>query len=100
VSYKQHPQKGRSNVWNSNKGGQANKVIARKKFQNYTNCTLDSSDDVNEWIVDSGATKHMTPNRKLFSELYHGNFSSVTVANGSTVEASGEGTINVSVTIG
>ena len=49
-----------------------------------------------EWIVDSGATCHMSNNRALFSEL--GELPSsekVTLGDGHSLEAKGEGTVNL-----
>ncbi|UYV65318.1 hypothetical protein LAZ67_3003933 [Cordylochernes scorpioides] len=48
------------------------------------------------WIIDSGATHHMTPKRDYFTCLKEctSNMSSITVANGSSIEACGIGTVS------
>ncbi|UYV60109.1 K02A2.6-like [Cordylochernes scorpioides] len=51
------------------------------------------------WIIDSGATHHMTPKRDYFTFLKEGtsNMSSITVANGSSIEACGIGTVSANI---
>ncbi|UYV61953.1 hypothetical protein LAZ67_1007155 [Cordylochernes scorpioides] len=51
------------------------------------------------WIIDSGATQHMTPKRDYFTCLKEctSNMSSITVANGSSIEACGIGTVSANI---
>ncbi|UYV61130.1 hypothetical protein LAZ67_1003529 [Cordylochernes scorpioides] len=51
------------------------------------------------WIIDSGATHHMTPKRDYFTCLKEcpSNMSSTTVANGSSIEACGIGTVSANI---
>ncbi|UYV66837.1 HNRNPK [Cordylochernes scorpioides] len=51
------------------------------------------------WIIDSGATHHMTPKRDYFTCLKEctSNMSSITVANGSSIEACGIGTVSANI---
>ncbi|RCU34509.1 hypothetical protein DVA81_19450, partial [Acinetobacter baumannii] len=51
-----------------------------------------------QWVIDSGATDHMTGNPKLFS-TFHKHLSSVTLADGSTSNVLGSGTINITPTL-
>ncbi|RVW27977.1 Retrovirus-related Pol polyprotein from transposon TNT 1-94 [Vitis vinifera] len=53
-------------------------------------CLVSSS---NKWIIDSGATDHMTGNHKTFSTFRTHFAPSVTVADGSTYEIKGSGTV-------
>ena len=46
-----------------------------------------------EWLVDSGATKHMTPFETDFSCLTFDDFGEVMVGNGNTLAKTGKGTI-------
>ena len=64
-----------------------------------------SSDSTNEsnqrWLIDSGATKHMTPYKSLFSEFTQFDKPhKVEVADGSSVDAIGIGNIKVSTQLG
>ena len=47
------------------------------------------SNDV--WYIDSGASKHMTGNKKLFSKLYESNYGEVKVGDGKSCKISGVG---------
>ncbi|UYV63588.1 K02A2.6-like [Cordylochernes scorpioides] len=51
------------------------------------------------WIIDSGATHHMTPKRDYFTCLKEctSNMSSFTIANGSSIEACGIGTVSANI---
>ncbi|UYV78316.1 hypothetical protein LAZ67_16000942 [Cordylochernes scorpioides] len=51
------------------------------------------------WIIDSGATHHMTPKRDYFTCLKEctSNMSSITIANGSSIEACGIGTVSANI---
>ncbi|RVW76474.1 Retrovirus-related Pol polyprotein from transposon TNT 1-94 [Vitis vinifera] len=53
-------------------------------------CLVSSS---NKWIIDSGATDHMTGNHKTFSTFRTHSAPPVTVADGSTYEIKGSGTV-------
>ncbi|RVX16304.1 Retrovirus-related Pol polyprotein from transposon RE1 [Vitis vinifera] len=53
-------------------------------------CLVSSS---NKWIIDSGATDHMTSNHKPFSTFRTHSTPPVTVADGSTYETKGSGTV-------
>ncbi|RVW51817.1 Retrovirus-related Pol polyprotein from transposon TNT 1-94 [Vitis vinifera] len=53
-------------------------------------CLVSSS---NKWIIDSGATNHMTGNHKTFSTFRTHSAPPVTVADGSTYEIKGSGTV-------
>lgn len=64
----------------------------KKDAENYLNCFL--LNDKQGWILDSGATKHMTYDRSVFSEIYsYGGV--VTVANGEECEVEGAGTVSL-----
>ncbi|UYV75119.1 hypothetical protein LAZ67_12002543 [Cordylochernes scorpioides] len=51
------------------------------------------------WIIDSGATHHMTPKRDYFTCLKEctSNMSFITIANGSFIEACGIGTVSANI---
>ena len=53
-------------------------------------CLVSSS---NKWIIDLGATDHMTSNHKPFSTFRTHSTPPVTVADGSTYETKGSGTV-------
>lgn len=54
-------------------------------------CLISSS---NKWVIDSGATNHMTGNPNIFSSIRsHKAISHVTVANGSTCNSVGFGIV-------
>ena len=50
-----------------------------------------------DWIIDSGASCHMTWEKELFFEYRELSGSTVKVGDGRTVEAMGEGTVRISV---
>ena len=50
-----------------------------------------------DWIIDSGASCHMTWEKELFHEYKALSGSTVKLGDGRTVEAMGEGTVKVSV---
>lgn len=47
----------------------------------------------NDWIIDSGASVHMTYNCSLFHDISYGNFGFVVVADGNKVAIKGIGTV-------
>lgn len=49
------------------------------------------------WIIDSGATHHMTPNEGYFSKLDRNVKEEIILADGSTTPALGRGTVNVKI---
>lgn len=49
------------------------------------------------WIIDSGATHHMTPNEDYFSNLDRNVKEEITLADGSTTPALGRGTVNAKI---
>lgn len=49
-----------------------------------------------EWIIDSGASRHMTPMRSIFTKLNPTRIS-VTIANGEKLRAEGLGEISISI---
>jgi hypothetical protein len=49
----------------------------------------------NEWLIDSGCTKHMTYDRDLFIELNKTSISTARVANGEQTAVEGIGTISI-----
>ena len=50
----------------------------------------------NDWIVDSGATRHMCNERSMFTEYKQlGSEDKVTLGDGSTLEVAGEGTVDM-----
>lgn len=63
--------------------------------QDYTNCLFTSSAFNKRWIIDSGATSHMTSRRDVFTEINLLHRSEVTVANGEVIEAKGIGQASV-----
>ena len=66
-------------------------VAAIAESGNPSACLLSSS---SKWVIDSGATDHMTGNSKLFSILTpHASASTVTLADGSPSNVIGSGTI-------
>lgn len=81
--------------WKLNKNRE-NKANAADEGQQYTNCVFESALRVNEWIVDSGATSHMTSKKNYFSDLCK-HRSNVTVANGQVIEVKGIGSVQVSL---
>ena len=50
-----------------------------------------------DWIIDSGASCHMTWEKELFFEYRELSGSTMKLGDGRTVEAMGEGTVRVSV---
>lgn len=63
----------------------------------YTNCLSTFSSFSDGWILDSGATSHMTPKRELFTIIDLSHRSTVTVANGQVMEVKGIGKIGVAL---
>lgn len=56
-------------------------------------CLITSS---NKWVIDSSATNHMTGNPNIFSSFQpHKALYPVTVADGSTCNSVGSGTVNL-----
>ncbi|XP_027912144.1 uncharacterized protein LOC114171132, partial [Vigna unguiculata] len=57
---------------------------------------LTHSDSLGPWVLDSGATDHITDNKSLFSSLScPDHLPSVTMADGSRVSSHGVGTVNI-----
>lgn len=50
-----------------------------------------------DWIIDSGASIHMSYNESLFHEVNFGNFGHVVVADGNRLEIQGKGTIILNI---
>ena len=77
-----------------------NKAKAASYGQEYTSCVVDSKVlNANvSWIIDSGATSHMTPQISLFSSIDKSYSSSVIVANGKSLEVKGIGKVNINLT--
>ena len=50
--------------------------------------------DLGRWIIDSGASRHMTPDRKLFTK-FRNMLTSVTIADGTKLSSPGRGDISV-----
>ena len=62
--------------------------------EEYFNCFFSNQMKDDEWIVDSGATSHMTSNRNVFADLkMHEGY--VTVADGRKLMISGIGTVEL-----
>lgn len=54
----------------------------------------------NKWVIDSGASDHMTGNSNIFSDFStHASVAHVTIADGSTTKVLGSGTVNLSPSI-
>lgn len=49
------------------------------------------------WMIDSGATSHVTSNKKVFSQIVEGNLGKVRVANGKYEDVKGKGTVRIEV---
>ena len=57
---------------------------------------LTHSNSLGPWVLDSGATDHITGNKSLFSSLStSGHLPSITMANGSKVSSHGVGTVHL-----
>lgn len=69
-----------------------------KDAENYSSCFFISSDAEGFWVIDSGATSHMTSSKELFSAVNLKHRSGVVVANGETLMAKGKGDVQVKVT--
>lgn len=72
-----------------------NKANAAEKGQHYTDCVFIPSTRDDSWVIDSGATCHMTPNKNLFSKLDRSHRSDIVVANGKKVIACGIGCVEL-----
>jgi transposase InsO family protein len=75
-----------------------NKANAAGSGQDYTDCVVNFSSSLDSWVIDSGATSHMSPNKSLFSSLDQRHCSDVIVANGKRVKAAGIGYVKLSKT--
>lgn len=60
--------------------------------EEYSSCLFIESMKKDEWVLDSGATRHMTSDEKVFKMLKRHN-GSVTVANGAKLPVIGTGTV-------
>lgn len=83
--------------------GKLNKIRANKAAEegkDYTNCLFNELETINGWIIDSGASSHMTPKKNLFSEINTNHKSDVIVANGQVIEAKGIGSVDINVKSG
>lgn len=49
----------------------------------------------NDWIIDSGATSHVTPDKGLFIEFDSSHNNKISVANGQQIEVKGKGNIKI-----
>lgn len=83
-------------VINELKRKKENKANAADNGQEYTSCVFNSEQCGSSWVIDSGATCHMSPHKELFQELNNGHRSKVVVANGTVIEASGLGSVLLS----
>lgn len=60
-------------------------------FSTNADSTSNSSND--NWILDSGATVHMSFQPSDFHDIVYGNFGNVTIANGTKLKIEGRGTV-------
>ena len=73
--------------------------ILNKTNEIYANSfTCNSNDALNDgWIVDSGATIHMSNNKSLFTNFRSSNHGNIRIANGELIPIKGLGTIKIVV---
>lgn len=76
-----------------NKTTVSNKV--NKVEQNNEFLFMVSSRNLDDWIIDSGATSHVTSNKRCFDSFERINSSTLNVANGEKVHVQGKGTCKV-----
>jgi transposase InsO family protein len=74
-----------------------NKAKAANVGQDYTNCVTASNVlyACGDWIIDSGATSHMTPHKNLFTDIDNSHRSLVRVADGKKIPATGIGKVKL-----
>lgn len=74
----------------------SNKANAAGSGQNYTNC-ITVSNVLSDWIIDSGATTHMTPSKKFFTNYDRSHRSQVLVADGKSLRVIGRGEVKLNL---
>jgi hypothetical protein len=65
----------------------------------YVGSFYSSASELSSWVIDSGATSHVTAERELFSEIRSVD-ATVVVANGEKVKARGAGKVEIKVNFG
>lgn len=68
-----------------------------KSYENYLNCFNCSGEKLSGWVLDSGATIHMTYDKSLFINFSAQKGGKIRIADGSFINVEGVGTIKVFV---
>ena len=78
-----------------NHGGKdnGNTAIVQDDFDSSDVLVVSSSNSSKEWILDSGCTWHMTPNKDLFEELCDQDGGSVLLGNNKACKVTGVGSV-------
>jgi transposase InsO family protein len=72
---------------------------AAEEGAEYVGCFYSSPSELSSWVIDSGATSHVTADRSLFTEMRRVD-ATVVVANGEKVKARGAGKVEIRVNFG
>lgn len=80
-----------------NKHGKAHAVKEETENQEFCFVSKDGKVDSEKWIIDSGATCHISSNIKLFENVNKNVKKQITVANGQTEFSNGEGTCRIQI---
>ena len=70
-------------------------AVAAEAFSTQSSEASDS-----EWVIDSGCTMHMTPNKEWFSKLEPPSYNCIVVGNGARVPVEGEGSVIITTSQG
>lgn len=94
------PNKYRNNSQQHNSKSNANYVADTSDNEVLFMALSDAKElNINDWYVDSGATEHMSSNKKLFTEFKEVQGQKVTIANNETLDVKGQGIIKVTSTV-
>lgn len=84
-------------AWLSKQSQAGNEKVNKIEQQNEYLFNVISTETHSGWIVDSGATSHVTNNKRLFNTFDSSKHSLVTVANSNIESVNGKGTCDVSL---
>lgn len=78
----------------------ANEETEEEEDQLFVATCYSSKSSSESWLIDSGCTNHMTPDKELFNELKCSKVSRVRLGHGGFIRVKGVGTISITTPVG